>query len=384
MSNESRTQAAEVAATGRGRLFLGQTSIDFFGRRIIGVVVSTLLAVITVVSLFAQGLNLGIDFEGGTSWDVPASSFSVAEADEVLAGSGVDTEGSRIQLRDSDSGSFVKLQVRSITDAQAREISALLAEAAGVDIDDINVNVVSASWGSDITNKAVRALVIFLIVVAIFISLRFEWRMAAAAILAMVHDVFISVGLYSLFGFVVTPATVIAFLTILGYSLYDTIVVFDRVKENETRFAGIRVGYGDIINVSMNQVMMRSANTSISSILPVISLLIVGAGLLGASTLSEFAIALLIGMLTGTYSSVFVAAPMLALLKLSSEAWRKDGSTHVSGEDLRTLVLGGSVSRRARSSEGAPSDAGISTTASSTAASVLQHEPRPRKKRRRS
>ena len=128
------------------------------------------------------------------------------------------------------------MQVRSISDAEAREVRQLLADAAGTSVDDINVNVVS-ELGSDITNKAIRALVIFLIVVAIFISFRFEWRMAVAAILAMVHDVVISVGIYSLFGFVVTPATVIAFLTILGYSLYDTIVVFDRVKENETRFA---------------------------------------------------------------------------------------------------------------------------------------------------
>ncbi len=382
MSDEMRTTVAEIAPTGRGRLFLGQTAVDFFGRRIIGVVVSSLLFLITLISMFVQGLNLGIDFEGGTSWDVPATSFTVQDADEVLNSSGVDTEGSRIQLRDSDSGSFVKVQVRSITDAQAREISALLAEAAAVDVDDINVNVVSASWGSDITNKAVRALVIFLIVVAIFISLRFEWRMAVAAILAMLHDVVISVGLYSLFGFVVTPATVIAFLTILGYSLYDTIVVFDRVKENETRFAGVRIGYGDVINVSMNQVMMRSANTSISSVLPVISLLVVGAGVLGASTLSEFAIALLIGMLMGTYSSVFVAAPTLATLKVSSEMWRKDGTAHVAGEDLRTLVLGGSVSRRARSAD--PSEnTGERSAPSSSAASVLRHEPRPRKKRRR-
>jgi preprotein translocase subunit SecF len=276
----------------------------------------------------------------------------------------------------------VKVQVRAISDAQARELSVLFAETAGVSVDDINVNVVSASWGSDITNKAVRALVIFLIVVAIFISFRFEWRMAAAAILAMIHDVVISVGLYSLFGFVVTPATVIAFLTILGYSLYDTIVVFDRVKENETRFAGVRVGYGDVINVSMNQVLMRSANTSISSILPVISLLFVGSGVLGASTLSEFAIALLIGMLTGTYSSVFVAAPTLASLKIRSEAWKRDGFAHVSGNDLRTLVLGGSVSRRARSTDSS-AESESHAPVSSTAASVLQHEPRPRKKRRR-
>jgi len=382
MSDQLGTQTVEVAVSGRRRLYLGQTSIDFFGRRVAGASVSSVLLVVTVVSLFAQGLNLGIDFEGGTSWDVPANTFSVSDADEVLTASSIDTEGSRIQLRDSDSGSFVKVQVRAISDAQARELSVLFAETAGVSVDDINVNVVSASWGSDITNKAVRALVIFLIVVAIFISFRFEWRMAAAAILAMIHDVVISVGLYSLFGFVVTPATVIAFLTILGYSLYDTIVVFDRVKENETRFAGVRVGYGDVINVSMNQVLMRSANTSISSILPVISLLFVGAGVLGASTLSEFAIALLIGMLTGTYSSVFVAAPTLASLKIRSEAWKKDGFAHVSGNDLRTLVLGGSVSRRARSTDSS-AESESHAPVSSTAASVLQHEPRPRKKRRR-
>jgi len=382
MSDQLGTQTVEVAVSGRRRLYLGQTSIDFFGRRVAGAIVSSVLLVVTVVSLFAQGLNLGIDFEGGTSWDVPANTFSVSDADEVLTASSIDTEGSRIQLRDSDSGSFVKVQVRAISDAQARELSVLFAETAGVSVDDINVNVVSASWGSDITNKAVRALVIFLIVVAIFISFRFEWRMAAAAILAMIHDVVISVGLYSLFGFVVTPATVIAFLTILGYSLYDTIVVFDRVKENETRFAGVRVGYGDVINVSMNQVLMRSANTSISSILPVISLLFVGAGILGASTLSEFAIALLIGMLTGTYSSVFVAAPTLASLKIRSEAWKKDGFAHVSGNDLRTLVLGGSVSRRARSTDSS-AESESHAPVSSTAASVLQHEPRPRKKRRR-
>ena len=382
MSDQLGMQTVEVAVSGRRRLYLGQTSIDFFGRRVAGAIVSSVLLVVTVVSLFAQGLNLGIDFEGGTSWDVPANTFSVSDADEVLTASSIDTEGSRIQLRDSDSGSFVKVQVRAISDAQARELSVLFAETAGVSVDDINVNVVSASWGSDITNKAVRALVIFLIVVAIFISFRFEWRMAAAAILAMIHDVVISVGLYSLFGFVVTPATVIAFLTILGYSLYDTIVVFDRVKENETRFAGVRVGYGDVINVSMNQVLMRSANTSISSILPVISLLIVGAGVLGASTLSEFAIALLIGMLTGTYSSVFVAAPTLASLKIRSEAWKRDGFAHVSGNDLRTLVLGGSVSRRARSTDSS-AESESHAPVSSTAASVLQHEPRPRKKRRR-
>ncbi|MEC8503408.1 MAG: protein translocase subunit SecF, partial [Actinomycetota bacterium] len=212
MSGQTEPQKVNIAESGRRRLYLGQTAINFFGRRLIGVVVSSLLLAVTIISLTVQGLNLGIDFEGGTSWDVPASSFTVADADDVLGQAEIDTEGSRIQVRDSESGSFVKVQVRSISDAEAREVRQLLADAAGSSVDDINVNVVSASWGSDITNKAIRALVIFLIVVAIFISFRFEWRMAVAAILAMVHDVVISVGIYSLFGFVVTPATVIAFL----------------------------------------------------------------------------------------------------------------------------------------------------------------------------
>ena len=166
--------------------------------------------------------------------------------------------------------------------------------------------------------------------------------MALASIIAMVHDVVISVGIYSLFGFVVTPETVIAFLTILGYSLYDSIVVFDRVRENEARFAAHKAPYADVINVSMNQVLMRSLNTSISSVIPVLSLLIVGAGLLGAETLSEFAIALLVGMITGAYSSIFIAVPLLAIFKQRDPKWPTSGAERASGETLRDLVVGGS------------------------------------------
>ena len=153
-------------------------------------------------------------------------------------------------------------------------LTANFAGAAGVTVDEVSFSFTSSTWGGEITNAAVRALVIFLVLVAIFISIRFEWRMAVAALAAMAHDVIVTVGFYSLFQFEVTPATVIAFLTILGYSLYDTIVVFDRVKENEGKFAGVRMPYEDIVNISMNQVLMRSINTSLSSILPVISLLL--------------------------------------------------------------------------------------------------------------
>ena len=167
---------------------------------------------------------------------------------------------------------------------------------------------------------------IFLFVVAVFISLRFEWRMAVAAIAAMVNDVIVAVGVYSVFQFEVTPATVIAFLTILGYSLYDTIVVFDRVKENEGRYASTKMPYEDIVNISMNQVMVRSLLTSFSSILPVISLLVLGAGVMGAVALREFALALLVGMISGVYSSIFIATPLLAYLKSKIAARRRGAS----------------------------------------------------------
>ncbi len=176
--------------------------------------------------------------------------------------------------------------------------------------------------------------------------------MALASIIAMVHDVAISVGIYSLFGFVVTPETVIAFLTILGYSLYDSIVVFDRVRENEARFAAHKAPYADVINVSMNQVLMRSLNTSLSSVIPVLSLLIIGAGLLGAEALSEFAIALLVGMITGAYSSIFIAVPLLAIFKQRDPKWPTKGTERALARRSATSSSGG---RRARPSASAPS-----------------------------
>lgn len=373
MSIDTTTSTTPIGQTRRARLYRGQTAVNFHARRRFGVIVSGVLILATFLSLGVRGLDLGIDFSGGTSWDVPAENFNVADATAVLDAAGVSTEGARIQTRESESGSFVKVQVESLPGAEVDELRSSFAVAAGVAVDDVSVNLVSASWGSDITAKAIRALVIFLIAVSIFISLRFEWRMAVAAILAMVHDVVISVGIYSIAGFVVTPATVIAFLTILGYSLYDTIVVFDRIRENETRFASHRVTYADIVNVSMNQVIMRSVNTSLSSVLPVVSLLLIGAGLLGASTLSEFGIALLIGMLTGTYSSIFVAAPLLSLLKIRTNEYRDRKRESATGDSLRNMVVGGNPSRGGSDGTGPRTDA----------ASILSHEPRPRRKRRR-
>ncbi len=378
------------------RLFEGQTAIDFVGRRKTGAIISGVLLIATVLSLFTQGLNLGIDFQGGVSWDVPAQNFTVDQAVSVLDDAGISTDGARLQRRSSEQGDIVKVQVGDQPEELAADLREAFASSAGVEVDAVNVNLVSSSWGADITTKALEALVIFLIIVAIFISIRFEWRMAIGAIVAMVHDVLISVGIYSIFQFIVTPPTVIAFLTILGYSLYDTIVVFDRVKENEAKFAAHKPPYDDVINVSMNQMLMRSLNTSFSSIVPVVSLLLIGAGVLGQGTLAEFALALFVGMVTGAYSSIFVAAALLGVLKKSDASWEGRNIQRAVGEVLRDMVMGGNVGSRrtraaaARDVEVSPIDGdddrevvAAPQTSASDVNKVLSHPPRPRKKKRR-
>lgn len=333
-----------IAPSGLGRLYRGQTAIDFVGRRRAALVISLILLVVTAASLGLRGLDLGIDFRGGISWDIPSSELSVADAEAVLAANGVDPSSARVQQRSSDSGDFIKVQIAGLSQESEAALQSAFADAAGVGFDDVSVNIVSASWGSEITAKALRALAVFTLVAAIVIAIRFEWRMSLAAIIAMLHDVIISVGIYAVLGFVVSPATVIAFLTILGYSLYDTIVIFDRIRENEARFETANIPYADVINVSMNQVLVRTLMTTLSSMLPVLSILVVGAGILGASALSEFAIALLVGMIVGAYSSIFVAAPLLLWFRSGDDRWRGTVADRVTGEQLRALVMGGAAS----------------------------------------
>ncbi len=382
------SRADHIATSPTGRLFRGQTAVDFYGHRRIGLVIAVIILVATFGSLFTQGLNLGLDFEGGQAWDVPSSeSFGVDEAEAVLSANDVSIAGSKIQTRSSDSESFVTIQIEEVPSETADLLTMEFADAAGVTSDDVSFSFTSASWGGDITEKAVRALVIFLIVVAIFISIRFEWRMAMGGLAAMTHDVLFAVGVYTVFQFELTPATVIAFLTILGYSLYDTIVVFDRIKENEGKYAGVRMPYPDIVNISMNQVLMRSINTSLSSILPVVSLLVIGSGILGAVTLREFALALLVGMISGVYSSIFVASPVLAALKANTG--RKSRRERLIGEDLRAAVIGAGVSGRVIIDEPADAvhdrhdDEARTEAVHQPAERILSHPPRPRKKKRR-
>jgi preprotein translocase subunit SecF len=374
-----------------GRLYHGETAIDFYGRRWWGIALSAVLLLVTVVSLIVSGLNLGIDFEGGVAWEVPSANLTEDQARTVLRDNGVEDAAAKVQsLRSPETGERLRLQVGDEPQDTVSAVQQGLATAAGVDISEVTSTSVSSSWGRSITEKAVRALVIFLALVMLFISWRFEWRMAVASIVAMVHDVLLTVGVYSVLGFEVTPATVVAFLTILGFSLYDTIVVFDKVRENTDKFASARAPYADVINVSMNQVLMRTLNTSLAAVLPVLSLLIIGSGILGAVALREFAIALLVGLILGSYSSIFIAAPILAMLHERAPRYRSLRGSHATGAELERLVLGGSpgghrreTSRTRRLAADAPAGTAVVAGPPVTPQSVLTHAPRPRKKKRR-
>jgi preprotein translocase subunit SecF len=210
----------------------------------------------------------------------------------------------------------MRVQGQDVTRAKQEKISVALAKYGGVKSADVSVSDVGPTWGQQVSSKALRALIIFFLVIALYLSVRFTIKMAIAAIVAVIHDIAITIGVYAITGFEVTPATVIAFLTILGFSLYDTVVVFDKIKENEPKIGTVKgMTYTEMANRSLNEVLMRSLNTSFFALLPVASLLIVGVQIYGALALRDFGLALFVGLLTGAYSSIFVATPILAWLK---------------------------------------------------------------------
>ena len=369
-----------------GRLYHGETSFDFVGKRKIGFAFSLILVLLTLGSLFTRGLSLGIDFEGGVAWQVPSSAtMDVDAARSLLDDNGIQTENAKVQTLTSGTTTSIRIQVGDQTAEVRAKVQTELATKAVVDINEVSVSSVSSSWGRSITEKAVRALIVFMVLVGIYIAWRFEWRMALAAILAMLHDVLISVGVYSLIGFEVTPATVVAFLTILGFSLYDTIVVFDKVKDNIDKFGPSRTSMADITNVSMNQVLMRSLNTSLAAVLPVLSLLVLGSGILGAIALREFAIALLVGLITGSYSSIFIASPLLTIFKQRESRYKNLTGAHATGAELAHMVISGGATgaKSIRRQTVASDDSSMAPQMSPTSTALLTHPPRPRKKRRR-
>ena len=295
-----------------GRLYTGETSFNIVGNRRRWYVISSIFILMSSGALFIQGLHLGIEFKGGSSYTVNKSGISVEQARESVAD--VEIPGEIIVQKIGDTK--VRIQTGALTSEQSKAVELALTQAFNVEIESIDTQIVGPSWGKEITKKALYGLFAFLIVIMIFLAMIFEPKMAIAAIVAVVHDVFITVGIYALVGFDVTPATIIGFLTILGYSLYDTVVVFDKVRENTKSVAAVgKYTYSQAANLAVNQTIVRSANTSLIALLPVGSILFVGAGLLGAGTLKDLSLALFIGLAVGTYSSIFIAPPFLASLR---------------------------------------------------------------------
>ncbi len=337
------------------QLYRGKNAWSFHRASRFVVVLSGVAILICAGALIFRGLNLGIEFEGGSVWEIPVASDEppdeeaaepvepadapgdAAEPDPApLAGIDATTDevaeaarlagvaDPRVQLVNVPTGQDI-FRIRGAIgeDVAPTVVTTDLAERVGIDVDAISSRQVSASFGGEVAAKARTALIVFFILISLYLWMRFEWKMSLGALVAVAHDIILTVGVYAVFGFEVTPATVVAFLTIMGYSLYDTIVVFDRVKDNERRMpARSHVTYPSLADFSLNQVVMRSINTSITSMLPILALLVVGAGLMGASALGEFAVALFVGIAVGSYSSLFVAMPFVVALKVRERGWK--------------------------------------------------------------
>jgi preprotein translocase subunit SecF len=352
-----------------GRLYRGEVSINFVRRQRLWYAVSGLILLISVVALLVRGLNFSLEFKGGSSFTFPSTSSTTqnAIAEAVSKAGGGDAS---IQFTSTPSVHQWTVQTGALSSDVTQNVAAAIEKAFHIAQSSVSVQLVGPTWGGQITSKAIEALIIFLVVIVIYLSIAFEWRMAVAAFIALLHDILITIGVYALTGFTVSPTSVVGLLTILGYSLYDTVVVFDKVRENT---AGIlttqRSTYSDAANMALNQTLVRSINTSLTALIPVASILFVGAGLLGAGTLKDLSLVLFVGMLSGTYSSIFIATPVLADLK-EREPQYKELAVKVSRR-----LAGGRSSQRGTAETGsaaaAASPAGPMATAPAATATAV-------------
>jgi preprotein translocase subunit SecF len=391
MSDDVMTEApvpAEKTPGRLGRIYQGRTTVDFVGRKRTWFTISLVIIVLGLGSLGIRGFNLGIDFKGGSSWEVLAPHSSIAAMTTAVENAGlrdptVEKLGSQTYQITDDINSLNATAQLNLTNKVAKA----MAKEAGKSFNQVSTSSVGPTWGGQITNRALEALIVFFIAVVAYISIRFEPKMAAAAFIAMVHDLLVTVGVYSLFGLQITPDTVIAILTILGYSLYDTVVVFDRVRDNA---GGILksgdLSYGEMVNLSMNQTLARSINTSLVAILPVLAVLLVGADILGATTLQSYGLALFVGLMSGAYSSIFIASPLLAWMKEREPRFREMAERARLRTDQRVLtpaaaaMLSGEGGQRlARSS--ATTGTGTRTATGTLSRGTIQARARKQKRR---
>lgn len=303
-----------ISAFGQ-HLYEGKISFNFVGRRKLWYSISALIVVLASVAFVVRGFNLGIEFKGGVEFTAQVQTANAETADKMAeAVREADVPEAGDPISSTSGSSAIRIQTRALTQDQATVLQDALTQAGAT---EVSQNLIGPSWGEQVAKKALTGLIVFLVIVIVFIWAYFrEWRMSVAAIVALAHDLLITAGLYAWSGFEVTPATVTGLLTILGYSLYDTVVVFDKVRENTKRIPDSTANtYSEQANLAVNQTLVRSINTSITALLPVFALLVVGAAVLGTGPLKDLALALFIGMAAGTYSSICIATPLAAQLK---------------------------------------------------------------------
>lgn len=305
-------------------LYTGAISYSFVGRRKVWYILSAVMILISVGGLLVRGLNLGIDFRGGVAFNAPvavnSSTIDTVRQAVVSAGPG-DLDGTEVVTVGTG---HVRVQTRPLSPSETTTVRQAIARVTGAQADAVTYTNVGSQWGRQITQKGLQALAVFLALVMILIWVYFrDWKMSVSAIVALLHDIVITIGVYALVGFTVTPSTLIGVLTILGYSLYDTVVVFDKVRENTAGLAGTDVTYSEGANRAVNQVLVRSINTTIIGVLPVAALLFGGAFLLGSGPLEDLGLALFVGMIIGAYSSIFIATPLLAQMREREPEVRK-------------------------------------------------------------
>jgi preprotein translocase subunit SecF len=339
-----------------GRLYRGEVSVNFVGRQRLWYTISGMILLVSALALVFKGLNFSQEFTGGSSFTFPAaSSINQGDISRVVtqAGGGDST----VQYISGTVHQWT-VQTATLNSTLSQKVASALVQAFHVPANAMSTSLVGPTWGSQITGKATEALIIFLVVIVLYLSVAFEWRMAIAAFVALMHDILITIGVYALTGFSVSPTSVIGLLTILGYSLYDTVVVFDKVRENT---AGLlttqRSTYSDAANLALNQTLVRSINTSLTALIPVATILFVGAGLLGAGTLKDLSLVLFVGMLSGTYSSIFIATPVLADLKEREPQYRDLAAK------VNRRLAGGRAAQRATETAGPAGTAAASATA---------------------
>jgi preprotein translocase subunit SecF len=354
-----------------GRLYRGDVSVNFVKRQRMWYSISGIILLVSVVALLVRGLNYSVDFKGGAQFSFKASGASQQQITQVVSTAAHEPDVT-VQLAGTGSKATWQVQTGLLKGSGnvLAPVQNAIAGALHIPVNSINSTYVGPTWGSSITHKAVEALIVFLVLIVAYLTIAFEWKMAVSAFVALLHDIVITVGVYALTGFQVSPATVIGLLTILGYSLYDTVVVFDKVRENT---AGILISqkssYSDAANLALNQTLVRSINTSLIALLPVASILFVGAGLLGAGTLKDLSLVLFVGMLSGTYSSICIATPVLADLK-ERERRYQDLSRRVAAK-----AAGGRAAKRQTARAGATAAVSGAAVSNGGAGSVDVAEP---------